>query len=327
MSPSTATLALAALLASACAADEPAAAASDLMGRFELTPQPARTRVAALAWQAPACPQVYRVRIDETYPPGLERVLRTTPEHSDSWLALAPERDATAIWSKDPVLEDRVFTGRSLFRGPRTQGRALTRELALSAALAGPASPDAPCYERTWDPVEDALALGWPQLPGRLAAVGETWRGARVEARCNRSACVDPKTRGGGPDNHFRPCTTMSWRERLDNIVTLAGEQVAEISSFWSDGHPLGEALWSERTALVSVDHGRLISSLTLIHHGYTGIEREVRIDAVDGCPGGPVAAGWSPEAAVLGARDELLAALDEPARQDKTDRRGALEL
>ena len=197
-----------------------------------------------------------------------------------------------------------------MFRGPKTQNKPLPREFALSAALAGPASPDAPCYERTWDPVEDAVALGWPQLPARMAAVGETWVGARVEARCNRSACVDTKTRGGGPENHFRPCTTMSWRERLDGIYTLGAGQVAVISSFWSDGHPLDEGLWSERTAVVSVDSGRLLHSHTFIHHTYTGIERELRMDAVDDCPGGLVAAGWSPDAAVSSAaRDAVVRA------------------
>jgi len=315
----------------ACAPSEPgavAAAPDVLQTDFELAPLPAATRVAALAWQPPVCPQVYRVRIDETYPDGLEKMLRTQTEHSESFLAVGDEprgagpstSSSSPPWPPGPVPGDRVFTGRVAFRGPKTQNRPLHREFALSATLAGPGSPDAGCHERTWDPVEDAVALGWPQLPGRLAAIGETWSGARVEARCNRSACVDTVTRGGGPNNHFRPCTTMSWRERLDGIFTLGDVQVAVISSFWSDGHPLGEGLWSERTAVVSVDHGRLLHSHTFIHHTYTGIERELRMDAVDDCPGGLVAAGWSPDAAVLAARATLLAALAEPARpQDKT--------
>ncbi len=286
-----------------------------LQADFDLLPQPANTRVAALAWQPPTCPQVYRVRIDETYPTGLEKAMRTQAEHSESFLALGPEPGKVQTWPPGPVPKDRVFVGRAAFRGPRSQQRPLHRELSLSAALVGPASPDAPCYERTWDPVEDALALAWPQLPTRLAAVGETWPGARVEARCNRSACVDTKTRGGGPDNHFRPCTTMSWRERLDGIFTLGDEQVAVISSFWSDGHPLDEGLWSERTAVISVAHGRLLHSHAFIHHTYTGIERELRVDAIDACPGGLVAAGWSPDAAVIGERETLSSALADPSK------------
>ena len=333
LAPSSVASVLASLALTACAQSEPAAPAPDVLQTdFELSPQPAATRVAALAWHPPVCPQVYRVRIDETYPDGLEKMLRTQAEHSESFLAVGDEPASSSTsstsstsspsspWPPGPIPGDRVFTGRAAFRGPRTQSRPLHREFALSAALAGPGSPDAGCYERTWDPVEDAVALGWPQLPGRLAAIGETWSGARVEARCNRSACVDTVTRGGGPNNHLLPCTTMSWRERLDGIFTLGEDQVAVISSFWSDGHPLDEGLWSERTAVVSVDHGRLLHSHTFIHHTYTGIERELRMDAVDDCPGGLVAAGWSPDAAVLASRETLLAALAEPARpQDKT--------
>jgi hypothetical protein len=292
----------------------------ELAADYGIQALPADTRVATLAWHPPTCPQLYRVRIDETYPPGLEAMLRTRAEHSESWLALADERQSTATWPPGPVPKDRVFRGRTMFRGPKTQDKLLQRELALSAALAGPASPDAPCYERTWDPVEDALALGWPQLPARMAALGETWRGARVEARCNRSACVDTKTRGGGPDNHFRPCTTMSWRERLDGIYSVGDAHVAVISSFWSDGHPLDEGLWSERTAVVSLEHGRLLHSQTFIHHTYTGIEREVRIDAVDACPGGLVAAGWTPDPQVTAAAEALLA---ERTARDKTPSEG----
>lgn len=312
MPPATATAprrglprALALATAAACAPSPDAAPLVEL-DEFDLAPQTTDDAAAALAWHPLACPQVYRVRVDETYPPGLEERMRSRAEHSTSFFAVAGEPDPT--WPEGPVPRARVQTGRLVFQGPKTQGRQLQRELALSAELAGPASPDAPCFERTWDPVEDALALGWPQLPGRLTGLGETWRGARVEARCNRSACVDPKTGGGGPDNHFRPCTTMSWRERLDGVHTLGDDRVAQISSFWSDGHPLDEGLWSERTAVISVDHGRLLHSQTVIHHTYTGIEREVRVDAVDACPGGLVAAGWTPDPATVAARDALLA-------------------
>jgi hypothetical protein len=119
----------------------------------------------------------------------------------------------------------------------------------------------------------------------------------------------------------------MSWRERLDGLFELGEDRVAVISSFWSDGHPLDEGLWSERTAVVSVEHGRLLHSHTFIHHTYTGIEREVRVDAIDSCPGGLVAAGWSPDAAASDGREALLSALgssgDRPTgpgnRPDKT--------
>jgi hypothetical protein len=318
----SAALGVVALTAAACESEAPERAPPGaLVEEFGLTPVAVADTVATLAWQPASCPQAYRVQIAESYPPGLEDMLRTRAEHSESWLVVAGSDKGGEVWPAGPVPEDRVFVGRSLFRGPKTQNKPLQREFALSATLAGPASPDAPCYERTWDPVEDALALGWPALPGRMVAVGETWRGARVEARCNRSACVDPQTRGGGPDNHHRPCTTMSWRERLDGIFQLGDGRVAEISSFWSDGQPLDQGIWSERKAIVSLEHGRLIHSETLIHHGYSGIEREVRIDAVDECAGGLVAAGWSPDRIV--ERDELLAELTKKSGRDKTTGQG----
>ncbi|HEY8376421.1 MAG TPA: hypothetical protein VIK91_08030, partial [Nannocystis sp.] len=260
----------------------------------------APTSVAPLAWQAPdeRCPLAYRIRIDETYPPGLEDFLHTREEHSSAVLVLghglsgpAPSL-SVAPWTFDHVPKSSVFAGRLAYRGPKSAGRELLREWALSAALPGPASPDAPCYERTWDPIEDALALGWPQLPARPTRVGEVWRGARVEARCNRSACVDPDTGAGGPEAHERPCATMSWRERLDGLYRLGDATVAQISSFWSDGQPLDKGVWSERVALVDVERGRLLRAEVLIHHNFMKIERQIRIDAVDPCPGGLVAAG-----------------------------------
>jgi hypothetical protein len=299
------------------------------LGEFDLSPRADPARAAPLAWHTPAaCPQVYRVRVDETYPPGLAERLHTQAEHSESFFVVSQPREGERVtWPPGPVPKDRVFTGRLTFQGPRTQDRPVLRDFALSAELAGPAAPDAACMERSWDPVEDTLALGWPRLPARLVARGETWRGARVEARCNRSACVDPQTGGGGADNHFRPCATMSWRERLDGIYTIGDEHVAQVSSFWSDGHPLGETLASERIAVISVEHGRLLHSQTFVHHGYSGIEREVRVDAVDACPGSLVAAGWTPGPAIIAARDALVAAAmapptdRDPARKQTPER------
>lgn len=291
---------------------------------YALAVAPADTRVAHLAWHPPACPLAYRVRIDEAYPEGLENILNTRAEHSASYFVVTPAITSTppATWPPGPVPEDRVFVGELSFQGPRTANRPLLREFALSATLAGPASPDAACHERTWDAVEDAMALGWPQLTGRLTAVGETWTGARVESRCNRSACVDPETRGGGKTAHHLSCVTPWWRERLaalGEITTPTGPQrIAVITSEWSDGLPTGEGLSSERTAVIALDHGRLLHAHTKIHHGYSGIEREVRIDAIDTCPGGLVSAGWDPPDAVVSAREAILATRDKTATKGR---------
>ena len=74
-----------AVLLTACAAEadgEPAELV-ELGVEFDLAPRADPARAAPLAWRAPTrCPQVYRVRIDETYPPGLEERLHTRAEHS-----------------------------------------------------------------------------------------------------------------------------------------------------------------------------------------------------------------------------------------------------
>lgn len=289
--------------------------------------------VAHLAWHSPRpdCPLAYRVRIDETFPPGLAEFLHTQEEHSQSLLVLGwgmrsshGEKDMPDEQGPiGPVPKDRPFAGQLMFRGPKSSGRELLREWAASAELVGPAAPDAACYERSWDPVEDALALAFPQLPGRRVRVGEVWRGARVEGRCNRSACVDPDNGAGGAAAHERPCATMSWRERLDGLYTLAGAggevtTVAQLAGFWSDGQPLDKGVWSERTVLVDVDHGRPLRAEVFVHHNFTGIERHVVIDAVDTCPGGLVAAGWAAPQTVVDERAALTAALERATHRKR---------
>lgn len=296
----------------ACAAPDDLSPPADLSPEYGLALSEAPSTVAPLAWHAPAddCPLAYRVRVDETYPPGLEEFLHTRAEHSESVLVLG-RGVMPRTWPAGPVPRGEAYVGQLMFRGPKTGGRELLREWALSSALVGPASPDAACYERTWDPVEDALALGWPALPDRLVRVGEAWRGARVEGRCNRSACVDPETRAGGREAHERPCATMSWRERLVGLHVLGDRTVAQIAGFWSDGQALDTGVWTERTALVDADSGRLVRAEVFIHHNFTAIERHVTIDAVDACPGGLVAAGWTPPAAVAEAEAALRGALE----------------
>lgn len=303
----------------ACAPPE-ASPPLDLEGEYGLVLSPAPTATAPLAWHPPdpACPLAYRVRVDETFPPGLEQFLHTQEEHSEAVLVLGHGIMSPKTWPEGPVPNREVFAGQLTYRGPRTGGRELLREWAASASLVGPASPDAACYERTWDPVEDALALGWPQLPARRARVGEAWRGARVEGRCNRAACVDPETRGGGAKAHERPCATMSWRERLVGLHELGGRTVAQIASFWSDGHPLDVGIWTERTALVDTDSGRLLRAEVFVHHGFMDLERQIRIDAIDACPGGLVAAGWAPPERLTTTRDALAGALERAASRGR---------
>jgi hypothetical protein len=169
----------------------------------------------------------------------------------------------------------------------------------------GPAAPTAACTPRTWDPVEDALTLAWPWLPGRVVGIGETWDGARVGGRCNKTACIDPETYAGGAANHHRPCVTERWQETLVGLYDTEAGLVAAIESSWSDGHGAA-GIHAERRALVAVDHGRPLYSRTTIYHPFpymtqnkefSPITRTWTAVALDDCAGGPVAAGRSPGA------------------------------
>jgi hypothetical protein len=250
--------------------------------------------------------------------------MKVKAERSVSTLALAVDPYAPPQPGADGVAPrlaaDALWRGRSLFFGPRTQDREILRELVLSGTRIGPGSPDAPCFERTWDPLEDALGLGWPALPGRLTAIGERWVGARVESRCNRSACADPETGEGGAKAHPRSCATMSWRETLEGIYTATGadgelERVAAIASYWSDGNPPELGIWSERTSLVAVDSGRLIASEITIHHNRYKVTRSLRVEAVDACPGGTPALGGSASEAPPGSEGADAGAAADVAR------------
>ncbi len=185
---------------------------------------------------------------------------------------------------------------------------AVTRDVFLSREHAGPASPLVGCMPQTWDPIEDALALGWPKLPARTTAVGERWTGLRVAAKCNRSACVDPTNGRGGPENHHRSCATQDWQNTLAGVYEHQGQRLALIQSTWTDGH--GEAepsntlgLWSERTTLVSIDEGRPLWSTFILHHNFAtptveqpwqGVERRWTMTAIDACDGGLADLGWT---------------------------------
>jgi len=305
-------LLLGAGLLGGCAPESPPQAVAWANAALDLSLEPADTAIADLRWRPPAaCTQVFRITVDDEYPANAERTLGVAAERSVSTLALDRDpyakittttRTKAKTKSSPRLAADQLWTGRLLFFGPKTEDRELERELFFSGTQVGLASPDAACFERTWDPIEDALALGWPTLPGRLTAVGERWSGGRVESRCNRSACADPITGNGGPEAHDLSCVTMPWRETLEGIYEAEGQRVASIASYWSDGHPHEHGIWSERQALVSVDDGRLLAAEITIHHNRYKITRNLRIEAVDACPGGVPALGGAPSEVPEGA-------------------------
>jgi len=287
---------------------------------------PAPTSVAELRWVAPPADCLHVYRLTATYDPPL---MYEPDSISTMALGYAPGKPAPA--EAGSALEPgEIVEARLDYVGLRAETRGATRDVALAADFAGPAAPTAACFPRTWDPMEDALALGWPKLPVRLVAVDQRWTGLRVEGKCNRSACVYPVTGGGGPDNHHRACVTMDWAERLAGVYDGAGGRWALVASEWSDGH--GDAgIRSERLTLVSVDHGRPAWSRTTVHHafnqpiaggGFAPVERTWTLESIDACAGSLASLGWQRPQDVLDDLASETARFAETDALRRTDRR-----
>lgn len=266
------------------------------LAAYDLSVEVEPESVALLAWQVPraACPHAYRVS-SSVDPPLLHEAA------SLSTLAMVAAASASPP-AAGPSGPGEVVALDVYYRGLRAEKRGLVREGHASAEFLGPASPTAACMARTWDPVEDAFSLGWPRLPGRLTAVGESWTGLRVEGKCNASACVDPQTGAGGPDNHHLSCVTMSWRETLVGVYEIAGQRLALVTSHWDDGHA-GAGQESNRTTLLSIDDGRPVWSKTTLEHrfpelridnSFGPVTRTWVLESADTCPGSLAALGFT---------------------------------
>jgi hypothetical protein len=299
-----------------------------------LEPIAVDTGIAALAWQAPSasCSHVFRLRAH--YEPELMH----EGDHDDTLaIGLAPKQSRAGQGAPLPPGETAKLW--IWYQGLRAEKRGSAREVFLSAEQVGPSAPTAACTPRTWDPMEDAFALGWPRLPARIAALDEHWTGLRVEGRCNRSACVNPHTGGGGPDEHERTCVTMSWDERLAGVVEIGGERFALVESRWSDGHAErgDEGITTRRLALVSIDHGRPVWVRVVIDHPFPQMTAEKRmapvqrtwtLEAIDACPGSLASVGWERPADLVAEHDRAIQALGdsddlrtrEEARRRKED-------
>ncbi len=291
---------------------------------FGVTLEVAPTSVTTLAYQtpSPACDQVYRIRIDNE--PDIMH-----EEDSESFLSLGhpPPKRATVPTPAGPLASGEIFTANVYYKGIRAERVGVLREGYLSARHAGPTSPTAGCLPQTWDPIEDSMTLGWPKLTGRLTGVQERWTGLRVAGKCNRAACVDPKTGGGGPENHDRTCVTQDWQNRLVGVFEHQGERLALVHSTWTDGH--GEAgpgnttgIWGERVVLLSVDHGRPVWARHDLQHNFVRptadkrwapIHRTWEMQSVDECPGSLASLGWERPPAVLEAVQAQRDALADP--------------
>jgi hypothetical protein len=272
---------------------------------------PARAAVADLRWHVPepGCDQVYVIDVSYDRPPQNESDSRSTLV-----LGLPTLTGHRSNQKPGPPRLGEVVPLRLYYEGVRVGKDGSFRDIHLSDRLFGPAAPTAPCYEKTWDPMEDALALGMPMLTGRPTAVGESWHGARVQGRCNRTACVDPIDRQGGLAHHLS-CVTMSMQETLTGIYEVGGERVAAIESHWDDGH--GHAgIHTDRKALLSLDHGRLLWARVDIHHEFLQVNRTFVMTAVDGCSGSPSALGAEREAAIAELATRTAARLAESPKR-----------
>lgn len=289
---------------------------------------PAELGAVPLGWQAPPedCPHAYRLTA------SYEPVLRFEESGSASLIVgRHPRQQPEHTIEPGPIPPGHVVPAHLFYQGVRAERVGSTRDFSISGEFLGPAAPTAACMPRTWDPMEDALALGWPRLPDRLTSVGERWNGLLVGGKCNRSACVDPASGGGGAENHDRTCVTPPWRERLAGLYEHEGELYAWIYSSWSDGHEpeqgTPQGIHTERRTLVSVDHGRPVWSQTRVDHrfpqpvadgGFAPVVRTWTLEAIDACPGSLQAAGWArpPELADEEARlRDRLAHADELRR------------
>ena len=274
----------AALFAASCGGppDETWEGLERILGPLEaygLRPKASDDALAQLAWQAPtdACPHVYRLHASYE-PPQLHE------QDSVSTLALGPApasaRGHVELAEGAPIPEGVVAELRLYYQGLRAEKRGTSRDVFASATEYGPSAPTAACFPRTWDPMEDALALGWPRLPDHAVIIGEHWTGARVQGKCARSPCVDPQSGGGGEDQHDRACVSMSWAERLGRVCSSSVANASRwSSSHWDDGHD-GQGISTDRLTLISIDHGRPTWSRTIVDHRFPQLAADQHLPA-----------------------------------------------
>jgi len=254
----------------------------------------ASSHVASLEYFPPSsgCRPQYRIRA--SYDPEL----RFEPD-STSELSLGPvthasrsgPRRATSFLPPRGLDEETgVWEGELDYQGVRSEQRTLRRTFRLSSLQAGPASPTVACVPQTWDPVEDALAIAWPKLTGRVTAVGETWTGLPVGSKCQQVACVDPETGGGGPANHHRACVAPFWTNTFAGLLEIEGERFAVVTSRWN-----AASIFATSQALLSLEHGRPVYVRFELDYGFGQpladggigpVRRSWTATAVDRCPG-----------------------------------------
>ncbi|MEM7160634.1 MAG: hypothetical protein AAF799_47800 [Myxococcota bacterium] len=329
MSPSSCRPVLGLLLAAGlwgCGGPDPANlferdAVNEVLAGYGLEAEPSESATVELGYQAPTTECAYAYRMTASYEPALR-----FEEDNVGHLIVGrhPKREADHTITEGPIPPGGLVPAHLFYKGLRAERRGATRNnITFTREYVGPAAPTAACMPRSWDPMEDTLALGWPQLTGRLTAVGEQWNGMRVGGKCSRTACVDPVPGGSGVDPHEMTCVVGPWQERLAGLFEHDGEHYAWIESTWTDGHGPGLGIHTKRRTLVSVEHGRPLWSQTVVDHryfeplaagGFGAIVRTWTLEAIDDCPGSLQAAGWERPPELADTHQELVTELAEAA-------------
>ncbi|KIG16716.1 hypothetical protein DB30_04189 [Enhygromyxa salina] len=241
-----------------------------------------------LAWRAPGeCVEVYRVRVDEQFRDPSVAVFVGREEQHTTWaLALTGRpgaRHAGVVGVEGLLISLDDPGGAAPEPEPEPERR---RQLWWSARTVGPAAPDFACRQRSWDPLEDALALGWPELPDHPVRVGQSWQGGAVEGRCHETTCVDDQ----GQFPHDRPCRARAWRETAVGAGQISGEDgppapFVLIQGDWDDGHDLARpeiGILTSRQLLIA--EGRPLWARVRIEQRWVGVTRELELTRLDDC-------------------------------------------
>jgi hypothetical protein len=251
-------------------------------------------RLRTLRWDTSGdCTQVYAFTIDESHANESVALFLGQPEEHSRWLlGIGPHPmhedrlAAMLVPDPEPPGDDEPTRLRELFIAPDA------REL-------GPAAPDFACRSRRWDPLEDALALGWPKLPANPVRAGDRWIGQVVGGRCHETPCLDAT----GQFDRARSCQARPWQEQL---VGWLEPEIAVIRSSWDDGQQaesaarrrmaesaeptnsldFGILTWRE----LAMAEGRPVLARAEIWHRWTGVVRTLELRALEQCaPGGPL--------------------------------------
>ncbi len=247
------------------------------------------TRPIALSWRAPSeCVEVYSLRVDEEFrDESVALFLGRAEEHATYLLGLAPTKRASEQAARGA--EEVVHARSVLMALSDTTEPTLERDVVIAPTTVGPAAADLACRRRTWDPLEDVLALGWPRLPDHPVRPGDAWQGHPVGGRCHETPCLDDAAEIGEA-----PCRARPWRERFAGVLLgpaqarPGADEWVVLRSEWDDGHVEAADEGSGRGILTSreavLGQGRPLFVRMALEHRWAGVTRILELRALDDC-------------------------------------------